>query len=215
MYKSKTRYRQQVIFSVFGAAMMVGAVPSMAAPGCMSSPQYMSPAYYPAGPMAPRAGYRSGPPMAYRGWQAPHMDPYSSGMPSPYPLPAAARNGGAYPAAGSPGPAWYNTASAGLASSAPGAAASPADDSVVVQISGMRFEPANITVKSGTTVTWVNSSGMPHTTTGTEGELRSGTLYNGQQYSYTFDSAGRHVYACDFHPSMQGVVTVESPSEDS
>jgi plastocyanin len=74
----------------------------------------------------------------------------------------------------------------------------------------MRFEPSSITVKPGTTVTWIHTSSMRHTVTGNADGPRSSTLYGGQQYSHTFDAAGRYDYACDFHPSMKGSVTVEA-----
>ena len=91
----------------------------------------------------------------------------------------------------------------------------PAGENITVRIDGMRFEPANITVKPGTTVTWIHDSRMPHTITGNADGLRSSTLNGGQQYSHTFDAAGRYDYACDFHPSMKGSVIVEASGRDT
>jgi plastocyanin len=84
-----------------------------------------------------------------------------------------------------------------------------AAENVTVRINGMRFEPSNITVKPGTTVTWVHGSSVPHTVTGNADGLRSSTLYSGQQFTHTFDAAGRYDYSCDFHPAMKGSVIVE------
>jgi amicyanin len=89
-------------------------------------------------------------------------------------------------------------------------ASDAAGDAVTVRIYGMRFEPASLTVKPGTTVTWVQDSRMPHTVTGKTGGMRSNTLNTRQQFSHTFDAAGTYDYACDFHPSMQGSVIVEA-----
>jgi plastocyanin len=91
----------------------------------------------------------------------------------------------------------------------------PAAESVTVHIDGMRFEPQNITVKPGTTVTWVHGSRMPHTINGNADGMRSGTLYNGQQYSHTFNAAGSYNYSCGLHPSMTGSVVVEEAATDS
>jgi len=91
----------------------------------------------------------------------------------------------------------------------------PAGDSVSVRINGMRFEPANITVKPGATVTWIDASQMPHTVSGQSGGLRSSSLYNGQKFGHTFDHAGRYDYLCDLHPSMKGSVVVEDAARDS
>jgi plastocyanin len=80
---------------------------------------------------------------------------------------------------------------------------------VTVRISGMRFEPANLSVTPGTTVTWVHGSSMPHTVKGSSPELRSGILTRGQTFSITFEDAGTYNYYCDLHPGMTGTVTVE------
>ena len=70
-------------------------------------------------------------------------------------------------------------------------------------------------MRPGTKVTWIHASSMPHTVTGSADGLRSSTLYSGQQYSHTFDATGRYDYACDFHPSMKGSVTVEVSGRDT
>lgn len=79
-----------------------------------------------------------------------------------------------------------------------------------VAISNMQFSPDNITVKKGTTVTWTNNDGIPHTVT--ESDDQSGpsspTLSSGQTYSFTFNTAGTFKYHCTIHPGMTGTVTV-------
>jgi plastocyanin len=91
----------------------------------------------------------------------------------------------------------------------------PAAESVTVRINGMRFEPANLTIRPGTTVTWVQDSTMPHSISGKSGSLRSNTLNRGQQFSYTFDQTGRFDYVCGLHPSMKGSIVVEEAGLDS
>lgn len=91
----------------------------------------------------------------------------------------------------------------------------PAGDNVTVRINGMRFEPATVTVKPGTTVTWVHGSQMPHTITGNTDGLSSSTLYNGQTFSHTFDASGQYEYFCNLHPSMTGSVIVEEAGTDT
>jgi amicyanin len=82
-------------------------------------------------------------------------------------------------------------------------------DNITVRIKGMRFEPSSITVKPGTTVTWIQEDGAPHTVTGSNNELQSDTLTGGQRFSHTFSEAGSYNYACNFHPMMKGKVVVE------
>ncbi len=79
-----------------------------------------------------------------------------------------------------------------------------------VFISGFAYNPTSRTVAVGTTVTWRNDDGAPHTVTSDSGnELASPTLNRGQSYSHTFNSAGVFTYHCTFHPSMHGSVTVQ------
>jgi plastocyanin len=98
-------------------------------------------------------------------------------MAPPYQRPLPAQQG--YPARGTraaaPPPVETNSADAGLR--AVSSESEPAGENVTERISGMRFEPASITVESGTTVTWVHGSSMPHTVTGNTDRLHSSTLY--------------------------------------
>lgn len=79
----------------------------------------------------------------------------------------------------------------------------------VVTIHNFGFYPANLEVKVGTTVTWTNYDRAPHTVTFNDSSLKSsGTLNQGDTFSYTFTKAGVYSYYCDLHESMVGQVTV-------
>lgn len=79
-----------------------------------------------------------------------------------------------------------------------------------VAIKNMQFQPATIKVKSGESVTWINSSAMPHTVTSTDGgKIASQTLGNGGAFQHTFTEPGTYTYICSLHPSMTGTVIVE------
>ena len=84
----------------------------------------------------------------------------------------------------------------------------PAVQKVSVDIRGFAFSPSALTVKRGTVVTWTNSDSAPHTVTGNNGGPASGTLSQGNTYSYTFTSVGTFPYYCAIHPSMNGSITV-------
>ena len=78
-----------------------------------------------------------------------------------------------------------------------------------VVIQGFSFNPAHITVKRGTRVTWINRDMTKHTATASNGAFDSGILRPGQSYSHTFKTAGRtNNYHCEIHPFMRGSVTV-------
>lgn len=81
-----------------------------------------------------------------------------------------------------------------------------------VDIPSISFDPENLTVKAGTTVTWTNSDDLPHTVTKTGGpgpEFDSGNLDNGDEFEQTFDAKGTIDYVCTIHPGQEGTVTVE------
>lgn len=78
-----------------------------------------------------------------------------------------------------------------------------------VTIQNFAYQPANLQVKVGTTVTWTNNDTAPHTVTFRDGSLTSSsTLRQGDTYSYTFTKTGTFSYYCGFHPYMVGQVTV-------
>ncbi len=84
----------------------------------------------------------------------------------------------------------------------------PTPAAVSVHIRNFAFDPATISVRRGTTVTWTNFDTAGHTVTGESGGPSSGIIGNGQTYSYTFNTAGTFPYFCSPHPGMRGTVTV-------
>ncbi|GEM_PF-786304 len=91
---------------------------------------------------------------------------------------------------------------------------SPASTTITITSSG--FSPKNLTVKSGSAVTWKNSSGGtvevasdPHPTHTDLPDLNSGSLANGASYTYTFSKLGTWGYHDHFDPTVKGTVVVE------
>jgi plastocyanin len=77
-----------------------------------------------------------------------------------------------------------------------------------VMIDNFTFEPAQLTVKVGTTVTWKNRDDIPHTVV-SAGKFRSKTLDTDDSFSFTFTAAGDYKYFCSLHPHMIGAIKVE------
>jgi plastocyanin len=77
-----------------------------------------------------------------------------------------------------------------------------------VSIKDYAFDPPNLTVAPGTTVTWVNNGQTSHTVTADNGAYDSGPKQPGQSYSHTYTESGTYAYHCEIHPSMKGTVTV-------
>ena len=79
-----------------------------------------------------------------------------------------------------------------------------------VSIQNFSFKPANITIKRGTKVKWINKDSTAHTATANNGRsFDSGRLGPEQRYSHTFKSAGKKSYHCEIHPDMRGSVVVK------
>jgi amicyanin len=77
------------------------------------------------------------------------------------------------------------------------------------------YQPANIQVRVGTTVTWTNQDTVPHTVTFRNGMhggsmMSSSMMTHGQSFSLTFRMPGIYHYYCTVHPSMVATVTVVS-----
>jgi plastocyanin len=77
----------------------------------------------------------------------------------------------------------------------------------VVQVEGMSFKPAVLTVKPGDTVVWQNKDIVPHTATAA-GKFDSKQIAGGASWSWTARTKGRHDYVCSYHPGMKGSVVV-------
>jgi plastocyanin len=103
-------------------------------------------------------------------------------------------------------------ASAGAESaqeSSPAAADASAEVSAV-SIKGFAFNPPEITVPAGGSVTWTNEDNAPHTATGLDRDaLQSGAIAFGESYTQTFETAGTYEYFCEFHPNMEGSIVVQ------
>ena len=79
-----------------------------------------------------------------------------------------------------------------------------------VLIQNFSFKPANITIKRGTKVRWINKDTAPHTATANNPRrFDSGRLGKGQSYTHTFKSVGKKPYHCEIHPDMKGRITVK------
>jgi amicyanin len=77
-----------------------------------------------------------------------------------------------------------------------------------VKIANFTFDPPTLTVKAGTTVTWVNADDIPHVVTENDGKFRSSALDTDDKFSQTFSTAGTVEYFCAIHPHMTGKIVV-------
>ena len=103
------------------------------------------------------------------------------------------------------------------------ASSSTADGGSSITIKLIAFNPTQLNVPVGATVTWRQDDVASHTVTsgrveqagGTatatpDGKFDSGTISKGQNFEFTFAAAGEFPFYCAVHPAtMTGVVTVK------
>lgn len=80
-------------------------------------------------------------------------------------------------------------------------------ESNTVTIQNFLFNPATLTVKQGTKVTWTNQDSAPHRIK--SDTFNSSDLNQGDKFEFTFDKKGSFDYVCGIHPSMLGKIIVE------
>ena len=78
-----------------------------------------------------------------------------------------------------------------------------------IGIDNFRFTPPVLTVKSGTTVTWINGDDVPHRIVNVQGAFKpSKVLDTEQRFRTTLNKPGTYDYFCSLHPQMQGRIVV-------
>lgn len=80
-------------------------------------------------------------------------------------------------------------------------------DAVVIK--NFMFSPMALTVKAGSTVTWKNLDGEPHTVVNDAGMFRSAALDQNDSYQFKFDKPGVYKVFCGIHPNMKETITVQ------
>jgi plastocyanin len=80
-----------------------------------------------------------------------------------------------------------------------------------VSIDNFTFTPQKLTVKAGTTVTWINKDDIPHGIASSDNAFaKSKALDTDNSYSFTFTTPGTYAYFCYVHPHMTGTIVVEA-----
>ena len=79
--------------------------------------------------------------------------------------------------------------------------------------SAFAFDPAELTVSRGASVTWTNTGSNTHTVTSGAPENPTNKFNHavdgGKTFTVTFDQAGTFGYFCSIHLSMRGSIVVK------
>ena len=94
---------------------------------------------------------------------------------------------------------------------APSIATTGAVSLAKVSIDNFAFDPKELVVTAGTTVTWVNADDVPHTATSKVSPplFDSKTLHPDDRFSFEFKTPGTYDYFCKAHLYMTGKVIVK------
>jgi plastocyanin len=88
-------------------------------------------------------------------------------------------------------------------------AAAAETEATNVVIKDFMFMPMSLTVKAGSTVTWVNMDDEPHTVVSNTQMFRSGALDTKETFSFKFTEPGTYHFTCSIHPRMVGAIVVQ------
>ena len=77
----------------------------------------------------------------------------------------------------------------------------------IVSMKGLAFDPVQVDVASGNSVTFVNNDTVPHDLAG--GSWKSGTIAPGASYTQKFSAVGADPVRCTIHPAMTMTVNVK------
>ena len=78
-------------------------------------------------------------------------------------------------------------------------AETPAGPVVDIAMADSIYEPRELTIAAGTTVTWTNKGKLPHTATDAQGRFSSGNVDAGGAFAHTFTEPGTYQYYCEYH----------------
>lgn len=84
----------------------------------------------------------------------------------------------------------------------------------VVTIRTFQFEPAQLEVKAGTRITWINQDDIRHTVTSGSPENRDSRFDSSlagkeANFTFTFTQPGTYTYFCNRHQHMRGQIQVK------
>ena len=87
---------------------------------------------------------------------------------------------------------------------------------IQVAMQNIQFDPKDITVKPGETITFTNDESIPHDVhkqSGPGGDFASGPdggMNQGDTFELKLDTPGKYDYVCNVHaPGMAGTITVK------
>ncbi len=118
------------------------------------------------------------------------------------------KRSGGHAGAGVPACLLALTVVVGSTASARAGGVDPGAKAHTVSTDGFRYLPDTVRAHPGDTLVWTNHDLVPHTSTAAGKTWESGSLAPRTSWRHIVVAHGTYAYACDFHPTMTGVVVV-------
>jgi plastocyanin len=80
----------------------------------------------------------------------------------------------------------------------------------IVTITNFQFVPAEITVKVGDTIRWINQDFIPHTATANDKSWDSKLINPDEEWELIVESDFFSSYFCLYHPSMKAKILIDN-----
>ena len=80
----------------------------------------------------------------------------------------------------------------------------------IVTITNFQFVPAEITVKVGDTIKWINQDFIPHTATADDKSWDSKLINPDEEWELIVESDFFSSYFCLYHPSMKAKILIDN-----
>ena len=81
---------------------------------------------------------------------------------------------------------------------------------IVAAGASWKFDPGSTATSTGGSVTWTNSTDVPHNVVFADPSVTSSELFNkGKSFTTAFPKAGTFTYICSVHPDMKGTVVAQ------
>jgi FtsP/CotA-like multicopper oxidase with cupredoxin domain len=109
-----------------------------------------------------------------------------------------------------PAATWTPVPSATTGETPPTATTAAGGEVAWIAMEDDRFDPKSLTVKAGTTVTWINKGADWHSVAAFDGSFESDQVSPGETFSHTFTTPGIYKFICKHHgrQGMIGQITV-------
>jgi plastocyanin len=95
----------------------------------------------------------------------------------------------------------------GMTTGSAAGAAKPATRTVTIE--NTAFSSAELDIKAGDTIVWINKDPYPHSATSEAGGFDSRPIAPGKSWKFIARKTGDFPYACSIHPSMKATLHVK------